>query len=30
VADYARMARTEAGFQEWLAREVFAQAVAAE
>ncbi len=30
VAEYARMARTEAGFQEWLAREVFGQAVAAE
>lgn len=30
VAEYARMARTEAGFQEWLAREVFALAVAAE
>lgn len=29
VAEYARMARSEAGFQEWLAREVFSQAVAA-
>jgi glutaconate CoA-transferase, subunit A len=29
VAEYARMARTEAGFQEWLAREVFSQAAAA-
>ncbi len=25
VAEYARMARTEAGFREWLDREVFAQ-----
>ncbi len=29
VAEYARMARSEAGFQEWVAREVFSQAVAA-
>ena len=26
---YARAARTEAGFQEWLAREVFGQRAAA-
>ena len=31
VAEYARMARTEAGFAEWLEREVFAgQRLAAE
>lgn len=29
VAEYARMAKTEAGFAEWLAREVFGRAVAA-
>lgn len=29
VARYARAARTEAGFQEWLAREVFGQRAAA-
>ncbi len=29
VAEYARMAKTDAGFQEWLAREVFDQALAA-
>ena len=29
VAEYARMAKTDAGFAEWVARDVFAQAVAA-
>ncbi|MCB4820450.1 CoA transferase subunit A [Roseicella aerolata] len=29
VADYARMAKTEAGFAEWLAREVFSDRAAA-
>ncbi|MFZ4411137.1 MAG: CoA transferase subunit A [Paracraurococcus sp.] len=29
VADYARMAKTEAGFAEWLAREVYGQRAAA-
>ncbi|MBE9605792.1 CoA synthetase [Acetobacteraceae bacterium H6797] len=29
VAEYARMARSEAGFKEWLHREVFAQGAAA-
>jgi glutaconate CoA-transferase subunit A len=30
IAEYARMARTEAGFQEWLALHVYAQQAAAE
>jgi glutaconate CoA-transferase subunit A len=29
VSEYARMAKTDAGFAEWMAREVFAQAAAA-
>ena len=30
IAEYARMAKTEAGFQEWLAQHVFQQQAAAE